>query len=98
MHFFFYYFSLTVLLLGIFLNALLTVIILRRECNNNEQFRVWFQNHKYVGTIIAFCSLGNVNVLHVLNCKYNYMDQFDAKLSSQAEKRIIHGSIISFII
>ncbi|CAG8437941.1 11557_t:CDS:2 [Rhizophagus irregularis] len=40
----------------------------------------------------------NLNILHVLNCKFNYMDIFDAKLSSTAEKKIIHASVISLII
>jgi hypothetical protein len=76
---------------------MLTVTILRRELNNNEQFRAWFQKHKVFCIFIAFCSLGNTNVLHVLNCKFNYMDIFNAKLSSTVEKKIIHASVISLL-
>ncbi|GBC02810.1 hypothetical protein RclHR1_04830008 [Rhizophagus clarus] len=91
-------FNLPVLFIMIFFNLLLTVFILRRELNNNEQFRTWFQEHKAFCIFIAFCSLGSLNVLHVLNCKFNYMDIFDAKLSFTAEKKIIHASVISLVL
>jgi hypothetical protein len=81
----------------VFFHLMLTVTILRREFNNNEQFRAWYHKHKVFCIFIAFCSLGNLNVLHVLNCKFNYMDIFDAKLSSTAEKKIIHASVISLL-
>ncbi|RGB39801.1 hypothetical protein C1646_689004 [Rhizophagus diaphanus] len=79
----------------VFFNSMITFIILRREINNNEQFRAWFQEHKVFCMFIAFCSLGNLNILHVLNCKFNYMDIFDAKLSFTVEKKIIHAGVIS---
>ncbi len=71
---------------------LFTITILRREFNHNEQFRVWFQEHKKFGLFIAFCSLGHISVLHVLNCKFNYLEIFNARLSITAEKKIIHAS------
>ncbi|CAB5183147.1 unnamed protein product [Rhizophagus irregularis] len=37
----------------------------------------------------------NLNILHGLNCKFNYMDIFDAKLSFTVEKKIIHAGVIS---
>jgi hypothetical protein len=82
----------------VFFDFILTVTILRGEFNNNEQFRAWFQEHKVFCIFIAFWSLGNLNVLHVLNCKYNYMDIFNAKLSLTAEKKIIHASVISLFL
>ncbi|RGB39802.1 hypothetical protein C1646_689006 [Rhizophagus diaphanus] len=82
----------------IFFNSILTFTILRREINNNEQFRAWFQEHKVFCMFIAFCSLGNLNVLHVLNCKFNYTDIFDAKLSFTVEKKIIHAGVISLFV
>ncbi|CAG8702364.1 6659_t:CDS:2 [Funneliformis caledonium] len=90
--------SLSLLFIVIFVNFLLTFTILRREINNNEQFRVWFQEHKAFGILIAFFSLGNTTVLHVLNCRFNNMDKFNAVLSSTAEKRIIHASVIGLIL
>ncbi|PKY53812.1 hypothetical protein RhiirA4_472231 [Rhizophagus irregularis] len=86
---------LTILCSMVFFNSVITSIILRREINNNEQFRAWFQEHKVFCMFIAFCSLGNLNILHVLNCKFNYMDIFDAKLSFTVEKKIIHAGVIS---
>ncbi|CAB4403846.1 unnamed protein product [Rhizophagus irregularis] len=94
----YFFFSLPYISVMIIFNFMLTVTILRREINNNEQFRTWFQEHRVFCIFIAFCSLGNLNILHVLNCKFNYMDIFDAKLSSTAEKKIIHASVISLII
>ncbi|PKK72833.1 hypothetical protein RhiirC2_848116 [Rhizophagus irregularis] len=82
----------------IFFNSILTFTILRREINNNEQFRAWFQEHKVFCMFIAFCLLGNLNVLHVLNCKFNYTDMFDAKLSFTVEKKIIHAGVISLFV
>ncbi|RIA99195.1 hypothetical protein C1645_747597 [Glomus cerebriforme] len=82
----------------IIFNSILTITILCREFKNNDQFRVWFQEHKAFAMLIGFFSLDNVNVLHVLNCKYNCNDKFDAKLSFTAEKKIIHASVISLII
>ena len=76
---------------------LFTITILRREFNHNEQFCVWFQEHRKFGLFIAFCSLGHINVLNVLNCKFNYMEIFDAKLSVTAEKKIIHASKFSLL-
>ncbi|PKY16055.1 hypothetical protein RhiirB3_520898 [Rhizophagus irregularis] len=87
--------NLTILCSMVFFNSIITFIILRREINNNEQFRAWFQEHKVFCIFIAFCSLGNLNILHVLNCKFNYMDIFDAKLSFTVEKKIIHAGVIS---
>ncbi|CAB4388922.1 unnamed protein product [Rhizophagus irregularis] len=92
---------LTILLttcLMVFFHSILTFIILLREINNNEQFRAWFQEHKVFCLFIAFFSLGNLNVLHVLNCKFNSMDIFDAKLSFTVEKKIIHASAVSIIV
>ncbi|CAB4403845.1 unnamed protein product [Rhizophagus irregularis] len=82
----------------IFFNFILTVTILRREINNNEQFRAWFQEHNVFIIFLVLCSLVNLNVLHVLNCKFNYMDIFDAKLSFTVEKKIIHASVISLVL
>ncbi|CAB4403849.1 unnamed protein product [Rhizophagus irregularis] len=87
--------SLPILCSMVLFNSVITFIILRREINNNEQFRAWFQEHKVFCMFIAFCSLGNLNILHVLNCKFNYMDIFDAKLSFTVEKKIIHAGVIS---
>ncbi|CAG8732623.1 20745_t:CDS:2, partial [Rhizophagus irregularis] len=42
--------------------------------------------------------LSNLNVLHVLNCKFNYTDMFDAKLSFTVEKKIIHAGVISLFV
>ena len=82
----------------IIFNFLLTTVILLREYKNNDQFRVWFQDHKAFTIFVAFCSLNNVNVLHVLNCKFYYMEEFDAKLSFTAEKKIIYASAISLML
>ncbi|GBC02811.1 hypothetical protein RclHR1_04830009 [Rhizophagus clarus] len=82
----------------ILFNLLLAVIILRREFKNNEQFRAWYQKHKVFCMFVVFCSPGGLNVLHVLNCKFNDMDIFDAKLSSTFEKKVIHASVISLLI
>src|ERR1043165_9947951 len=79
------------------LNLPFVITILRRESNHNEPFRVWFRKNKKFGLLIAFWSLGNINMLHVLNCKFNYVELFNARLSTTAEKKIIHASKFSFL-
>jgi len=82
----------------IVMNAFLAFNIFIFEINKNPNFKEWADKRLILIRLITLFSVGNVELLHLLDSKYAGFDIFDAPFSPRALYVIFWGGFLNIFI
>jgi uncharacterized lipoprotein YehR (DUF1307 family) len=89
---------LVIFVISIIFNLILSFTIVTREIKTNSEFYEWFKNNSKITIIITTLATVDIKMLDTISSNFGGFNSFNAKFSEEAEKIILYGSFISFII
>ena len=79
-------------------NLILSFIIIIREIKKNSEFYKWYKDNSKITIIITTLATTDIKALEIISSNFGGFNLFNAKLSEDAEKKMLYGSIVGFVI